>query len=161
MRTLVLAAALILAISPALAQSWDRYTNARFGFAIQIPPGYGGDGESDNGDGQMFRSEDGTQTLRVFGGNVLEDFESTIADAMQYARDDGWTLSYERVTPTWASFSGTRNSLIVYARAVALCGGTQFASFELRYPKRDLDDMHSVVERLVSTLRGTGNSASC
>jgi hypothetical protein len=154
----ILLVLLLLSMSaPALAQTWDRYENARFGYGLSIPPGFEGGGESDNGDGQLFTSSDGTQTLRVFGGNVLEDFAGKITEAMDYARDDGWVLSYERVTPSWASFSGTRNGIIVYARAIALCGGTQFASFELRYPMRDLQPMNAVVERLVRSLEETGD----
>ncbi len=162
MRTLpILFLLFVLGLSPALAQVWGQYENARFGYVIDVPPGFRGEGESQNGDGQVFSTADGTQLLRVFGGNVLEDFEQTVADAMRYAREDGWSLSYERSTPSWASFSGTRNGMIVYARAIALCGGEQFASFELHYPERDLDTMHGVVDRLVASLRATGIGASC
>ena len=84
-----------------------------------------------------------------------------MATAIDHARADGWKLSYERVTPSWASFSGTRNGLIVYARAIALCDGEQFASFELHYPERDLDEMHGIVERLVASLEPTGNGVGC
>jgi hypothetical protein len=160
MRTLLSILLVLFATAPALAQ-WDSYENARFGYELSVPPGFAGGGEADNGDGQVFTSEDGTQTLRVYGGNVLEDFESEMAEAMGYARDDGWNLSYERVTPSWASFSGTRNGIIVYARAITLCDGEQYASFELRYPQRDLEPMNAVVERLVASLRETRNGISC
>src|SRR5690606_4065310 len=107
-----------------------RYENARFGYALDVPPGFAGEGEAINGDGQVFRSSRGA-LLRVYGGNALEGtFEDAVNEAMAFAQQDGWGLSYERVTPSWASFSGTRNSRILYARAIALCDGTQFASFE-------------------------------
>jgi hypothetical protein len=80
---------------------------------------------------------------------------------MASARDAGWRLSYERVTPSWASFSGTRNGIIVYARAISLCGGTQFASFELQYPEYDLDGMRGTVERLVRSLEPTADGFAC
>lgn len=145
----------------ATAQAEDSYVNARYGYMIDIPDDFIGEGEAANGDGQMFRSSNGTQELRVFGGNALEGFEATVSEAMQFARSDGWNLSYERTTPSWASFSGTRNGMIVYARAIALCGGAQFASFELRYPERDLSAMHDVVERLVASLEATGRGMGC
>ncbi len=151
-RFVILIIALVLVASPALSQDWGFYANARFGYGIDIPPGYSGEGEADNGDGQIFNSDDGTQLLRVYGANALDGFEAAVASAMEKAREGGWNLSYERVTPSWASFSGTRNGIVVYARAIALCGGTQFASFELQYPERDLDEMHAVVERLVRSL---------
>jgi hypothetical protein len=161
MRLALLLCILVFAAAPALAQSWDSYANARFGYAIDIPPGFVGAGEAANGDGQIFDSADGTQMLRVHGGNALDGFEAAVAVAMDGARGEGWNLSYERVTPSWASFSGTRTGMIVYARAISLCDGTQYASFELYYPERDLDAMHGVVERLVGSLEETGTALGC
>jgi hypothetical protein len=161
MRLVVLILVLLLTAGSALSQDWNSYANSRFSYVIDIPPGFSGEGEADNGDGQIFNSDDGTQLLRVYGGNSPDGFETTVASAMQQARDGGWTLSYERVTPSWASFSGTRNGIVVYARAIALCAGTQFASFELQYPERDLEKMHAVVERLVDSLASSGEGESC
>jgi hypothetical protein len=161
MRFIVLILTLLLTASPALSQDWDFYANSRFGYVIDIPPGFSGEGEADNGDGQIFNSADGTQLLRVYGANSLDGFETTVASAMNQAREGGWNLSYERVTPSWASFSGTRNGIVVYARAIALCAGTQFASFELQYPERDLDAMHAVVDRLVGSLASSREGETC
>lgn len=153
---------LLIASGQALAADWATYENSRFGYVIDVPPGFAGDGEAENGDGQIFRSADGTQLLRAYGGNILEEsFEAAVTAAMGYAAEAGWSLSYERVTPSWSSYSGTRNGQILYARAIALCGGTQFASFELEYPEADLSAMNPVVERLVAALRPTGNGISC
>jgi hypothetical protein len=160
MRSILIALTLLIA-TPVLAAPWGSYENARFGYILDIPPGYEGEGEADNGDGQIFTPASGTQLLRVYGGNALDGFEETVKTAMGYARDDGWNLSYERVTPRWASFSGTKNGMIVYARAISLCGGDQYASFELQYPKRDLEKMNPVVERLVASFEATGDGASC
>jgi hypothetical protein len=80
---------------------------------------------------------------------------------MASAREGGWSLSYERVTPGWASYSGTRNGIVVYARAIALCGGAQFASFQLEYPERDLSEMNPVVERMVRSLGPSGDGSGC
>ena len=161
MRCILALFTLLILVPAASAQDWEAYENARFGYAIDLPPGFSGSGEPANGDGQVFFSADGTQLLRVHGGNALDGFEEAVEGAMEAARDIGWTLTYERVTPSWASFSGTRNGLITYARAIALCGGEQYASFQLDYPERDLDRMHAVVERLVASLEPTGNGVSC
>lgn len=161
MRLLILLA-LFLFASAAMAAEWSTYQNPRFGYVIGIPPEFSGEGEAQNGDGQVFRPADGTQLLRVYGGNNIEQsFEASVKTAMGYARDAGWMLSYERVTPGWASYSGTRNGQILYARAIALCGGSQYAAFELEYPERDLAAMNAVVDRLVASLKETGNSVSC
>ncbi|MHB1110144.1 MAG: hypothetical protein ACYCZU_07505 [Devosia sp.] len=161
MRSLILLALLLFA-SAALAVEWSTYQNPRFGYVIDIPPEFSGEGEAQNGDGQVFRPAGGTQLLRVYGGNNIEQsFEASVNTAMGYARDAGWALSYERVTPSWASYSGTRNGQILYARAIALCGGEQYAAFELEYPERDLKAMNPVIERLVGSLKPSGAGAGC
>jgi hypothetical protein len=140
----------------ALAGEWSGYENSRFGYVIDVPPDFSGTGEAENGDGQIFRSADGTQLLRVYGGNILEaGFEASVQAAMGHAADAGWSLSYERVTPSWASYSGTRNGMVLYARAIALCGGSQYAAFELEYPEVDLSKLDPVVNRLVQSLAAT------
>ena len=145
---------LLFATAPALAEDWGSYANPRFGYAVAVPPGFAGEGEAANGDGQRFRSRDGTQQLEVWGGHVMEaSFEQAITAAMRATRDGGWMLSYERATPSWASWSGSRNGMIGYTRMIALCGGARYAAFRLVYPRRDLSRMDAVVDRLVGTLK--------
>lgn len=162
MKLIIPALLFVVLVSSAFAAEWSRYENARFGFAIDIPPNFIGEGEAANGDGEAFRAADGSQLLRVYGGNIVEgSFEAAVNAAMGYAAEAGWSLSYERVTPSWASYSGTRNGQILYARAIPLCDGQQFAAFELEYPEADLRAMNPVVERLVGTLRASGQGAGC
>ena len=147
---------------PVLAAEWGSYENARFGYAVDVPPDFAWGEEADNGDGRLFTSGDGTQTLRVYGGNVLEaDFEASVTAAMRFARTDGWALSYERVTPSWASYSGERNGMIVYTRTISVCEGTQFASFDYVYPKAALKSADAVVNRLVRSFKETESGAGC
>src|SRR3569833_3369173 len=73
----LLLALLLLLPLPATAAEWSHYTNVRFGYAIDVPPGFVAQGEADNGDGQKFKTP--TATLTVFGGNVMEaDFEAEV-----------------------------------------------------------------------------------
>jgi hypothetical protein len=140
--------------SPALATEWGHYENARFGYAIDIPPGFEGQGEVDNGDGQVFSTP--TAELRVYGGYILEgDFEDEIQALQQTAVEAGWTITYQAATPRWASYSGTQGSRIFYARAIALCDGA-VAEFSLTYGKVDLEAFNPIVERLVRSLKPTG-----
>ena len=162
MRPFLLAALLLLFFGPALAQDWERYENARFGYAIDIPADFGGEGESQSGDGQVFRSETGTASLHVWGGHVLEGkFEDAMQAAIDYASEDGWRLGEQVVTPSWASYSGTRNGLMLHAHVIALCGGSQFAAFALEYPERQLREMDGVAERLTASLAATGSGDDC
>lgn len=159
MRTILAVLIVILAVAPVAA--FD-YANARFGYAIRIPDGFSGRGEADNGDGQAFVSADGTTKLRVYGGNNMQpDFELLAGYQAEFFDGQGWDIGYQRTTPSWASFSGERNRQILYVRIIALCGGTQYATFELTYPRTALEAMNAVVERLVGSLRSTGSGASC
>jgi len=152
----------VVFVTSASAADWSRYENSRFGYVIDVPPAFAGEGEAANGDGEVFRAADGSRLLRVYGGNIIEEsFESAVNTAMGYATEAGWSLSYERVTPSWASYSGTRNGQILYARAIALCAGQQFAAFELEYPERDVSAMDPIVERLVGALKATGGGTGC
>jgi hypothetical protein len=156
---LIAALILFLAVSPALAQGTGVYENARFGYSIVVPDGFEGQGESDNGDGQVFKSADGTQTLRVYGGFNSESFAETIRAGMGYARDAGWNLTYTRVRDTWAVYSGTRARRILYARAIRICGGDAFASYELDYPSADREAMDAVIQDLNASL--AASSSGC
>jgi hypothetical protein len=157
MRALIVVLSLLLAL-PAFAQVWGVYSNARFGYTIAIPPGFSGNGESDNGDGQVFETANGEALLRVYGGNNLEvSFAESLRTGMQYAREAGWDLSYERVTRNWASYSGTRDGRILYARAIALCDRDQFAAYELEYPvDYDRALMDKAIRELNASLKATG-----
>ena len=156
----LLLALLLLLPLPAMAADWSHYTNVRFGYAIDVPPGFTAQGESDNGDGQVFKTP--TATLTVFGGNVMEaDFEAEVKAREGYATDDGWAITYQVSTPQKASWSGKRGARILYGRMIALCGGEQFGSFELDYSTADLKTFNPIVDRLVSSLKATSGSASC
>jgi hypothetical protein len=44
---------------------------------------------------------------------------------------------------------------------IALCGGSQFAAFELDYSKADLQKFNPIVDSLVASLKATEGSGSC
>ena len=146
--------ALALLISPAAA-GWGHYENARFGFAIDVPPGFAVQGESDNGDGNTFTTP--TAELRAFAGNVVAgDFESEVRGEQSAITDEGFVLTYQVTTPQKASFSGKKGARIVYARLVAICGD-QFMGFVLEYSAADMAKFNPVIDRLVSSLAGPKN----
>jgi hypothetical protein len=162
MRLVVAAIIFAAALSSALAQELEGYENIRYGYRLDIPPGYSGEGEADNGDGQVFRPKDGTQELRVFGRTLMvPEFERAANDSIIYHTNEGWNVSYKRVTPSWASYSGTRNGMVLYVRMIPICGEDQTVSAELTYPERDMAAMDDVVELVVDTLKPTGRGVSC
>jgi hypothetical protein len=147
--------ALLLALAaPAIADDWSRYENARFAYALDVPPGFAGRGESDNGDGQVFATP--TAQLRVHGAHILaSNFEHQVKALQRAAVAAGWTITYETTTPRWASYSGTQGGRVFYARAIALCAGA-LAEFSLTYGKADSVAFNPIVERLARSLRPAG-----
>jgi hypothetical protein len=143
--------ALALLIGPA-AGGWGHYNNARFGFSIDVPPGFAVQGESANGDGNTFTTP--TAELRAFAGNIVErDFESEVRGEQGAVTDEGFAITYQATTPQWASFSGKHGGRIVYGRLVAICHD-QFMGFVLEYSAADIAKFNPIVDRLVSSLRG-------
>ena len=143
----------LLFISPAIAADWGNYANTRYGYEIGVPPGFSGGGESDSGDGQVFRSKDGSQTLTVWGGYLLdEEFSADMQQRKQGDADQGWAMSYEASSPQWISYSGSRGGHVLYARGIARCGD-QYAMFRLEYAQQDVVKLNPVVEKLVQTLK--------
>lgn len=156
MRFLMLIAALLFA-APALAETWRGYANDRFGYEILIPPDLDMVAQSDNGDGATFKSSDGRQVLAVWGGNIIEgDFDYEVTTRLIALDEKSWNITYKAVTPTWASFSGSKGGQVIYWRAISLCGGTQYAMFQFDYPLSRLHALNDTVDRLVSTLAADG-----
>jgi hypothetical protein len=147
---------LALMTLPVLAFGWGHYQNARFGYAIEVPQQFMGAGESDNGDGQIFRYAARAQVLTVWGGQAIEGFEAETAAMLEAAAEDGWTVSYQATTPTWAHFKAQRGERRLHQRMIALCGGTQYAAFALEYAMQEVADVEMVIERLERSLVATG-----
>ena len=153
MRIPVLVVVALFAI-PAFAQDWGHYANSRFGYELEIPPLFIGQGESDNGDGQVFARDQGAARLTAWGANMLApDFGGEVSEAIEFAKSDGWSISYQATTPEWATFSGTKFGRIMYQRMVLLCDRRSWAAFQLNYSLRD-SKMDPVIPQLVRSLRG-------
>ncbi len=66
--------------------SWYRYTNERFEFSIEVPPGFEAVPPPQNGDGRLFTR--GGARLRVSGRHNLDDsFERQVRNALQGLSD--------------------------------------------------------------------------
>lgn len=154
MRRLLLALALLpaLALPAAAEDDWHPYANPRFGYTVEIPPGFEMRAEADNGDGASFHSGDNGATLIVFGTHPPGgDFETDVTERIAYEKADGWRIIFSRVSPVWASFSGAREREVFYTRAIALCDGSA-AYFRLQYRKSKLTSFDGVISRMAAAL---------
>ena len=151
-------AALILAaftLAARAAGDWSSYLNDRYGYEIAVPPGFVGQGEPDAHDGQVFRSADGNARLTVWGGDLFdaESVEDDVGTRLDGFRRSGWNITYQSMTPDWASWSGTKGARVFYSREIAGCHGDRFAAFELQYPATQIGVMKPVISKLVAGLR--------
>jgi len=149
------AAAVLLALAtlPLAAGDWGHYVNGRFGFAIDVPPHFVAQGESDNGDGDRFTTP--TAELRAFAGYIFKG-EQTLETEASFARDawteDGYALTYQVTTPRFAVMSGKKGARIVYERLVAICGGEAFMGYSVEYSVADIKTFEPIIDRLTASL---------
>ena len=85
---------------------------------------------------------------------VLGDFESEVSRRIEAEAGEAWNVSYQAVTPQWASWSAVRGSRIVYQRMTMLCDGTSYGAFRAEYSVTDSTVMDPMIDLLVASLRG-------
>ncbi len=145
---------LLLIAAPAWAQYWTPYANARFGYELDVPPDFVGNGESANGDGQIFYNLAAEQGLTVWGGHVLEGFEKDAKAVLDAASAENWSITAQSLTPHWAAFSGQRDHRIVQYRMILLCDAVSYAAYRLEYNIRDVAQMAQVIDGINRSFRG-------
>lgn len=140
----------------ALAAEWSSYGNARFGYVVEIPPGFTAIREADNSDGGTSRSAMGHATLSVWGANLLDQtFTADVASRMSSATSEGWVLGYKVVTGRGANWSGLRGDRILYAHAVPRCRD-QAAFVQIEYDASAKAAFDPIVSRVARSLRADG-----
>jgi hypothetical protein len=154
---LTLAATVILA-TPAFAQAvWSYYGNARYGYELDIPPGFEGQGESPNGDGEIFLLDGRVGKLTAWGGyfDVEPDFESEANARFASDTADGWGVMAQSATPSWATWSATKSGRVLQQHMIQLCDGSGYAAIRLEYAQVDRPKLDSLVEPLLASLKST------
>lgn len=124
---------------PVQAADWDRYTNARYGFSIDLPRNVFEDANrSDNGDGLSISGANGRATLLVYGfNNVLDESPRDLVDQ----RDNDLQeveVTYRRVKNNWGVVSGFADvgddRVVFYTRFQANRDFTRYSAFRFIYP---------------------------
>ena len=145
----------ICAVASAAAQEqWATYSNARFGttadypvslFSMRDPP-------PDNGDGQVFHTEDRRAHLTVWGAHNA-DGDSAQSYLKRYGTQDA--VSYRRVTARYYVVSGTREGDIFYERCNFSAKPDGIIDcLNVTYPAQDKAAWDPIVTRLSESLRG-------
>src|SRR6476620_5188525 len=97
-RFLAALAALLAPAGVALAAAASsHYVNGRYGYAVDIPAGFGPVREADNSDGGVSTSTDRQSKLRLWGANLLLDPLSTdVQGRVEDAIEEGWQIYYRQ-----------------------------------------------------------------
>ena len=142
------------------AADWGRYGNARFGYRIDIPPGFSSVREADNGDGGISLRADGRSRLLVWRNAIAAgpDFPSDVASRIDRDKADGWSITYQKRSSGWAAWSARKGDRILYQRGIPLYGG-KAAYFRLEYDRWQTVTFNSQIPKLVKSLRGDEHSA--
>jgi hypothetical protein len=153
---LTLVISLLLATAPAaLAQNWGQYDNSRFAYGVSIPPEFAGEGEAANSDGQVFTLESRVARLAVWGGYFVTepDFEAEARSRLETDLADGWGLTAQSTTSSWAEWSATKSGRVMHQRLVQLCDGQGYAALRLEYAQADRRRLDPLVSPLVASLK--------
>jgi hypothetical protein len=155
--------AFLLLAAPALAASWAPYVNDRYGFTIDIPPGFVNDVPApDADDGLTYHSLDGKAELAVWGNNLAgETFKEDTLGRIMSEKENQWLITYERAANAelskpgggWYVYSGTKEGRIMYAKSLAACRGEEALHFRIEYPEDRKGEYASVVSRLAVALK--------
>lgn len=154
MRQILALVALLSLSLPALAQDgWGVYENGRFGYTIDIPPGFEGQGEADNGDGQRFLYN--RAQITAWGGYfVIEpDFESEANSLLADDTAEGWGLTARSTTPTWASWSATKAGRVLHQQMIELCDGSGYAALRIEYAQVQRPEIDPFIDPLLASLK--------
>jgi len=155
MRTILACFAALALALPAFAQApWGIYENARYAYAVDIPPGFEGQGESDNGDGQIFLFDGRVAKLSVWGGFIVAepDFEAEAGSRLAEDTTAGWGLASQSTTPTWSTWSATKSGRVLHQHMIQLCDGASYAALRLEYAQVDRPRLDPLVDPLIASL---------
>lgn len=127
------------------------YENSRFGFKVRYPRGIlFPQGESANGDGQVFTSSDATFTLTAWGERKTEG--SSVDELFEYESrglvhpNPKLVVTYKRRKGNWFVVSGTEGSIGIYRRVQI--ESDHITRIEMRWPVDQIDRWRPTIEKI-------------
>lgn len=152
-RRWLLAGIASIAVTPAKAEAWQRYRNARFGTSIEYPARFRPGRAPANGDGLGFASADGA-SFSVWGGHNALDHD--LPGLERFVRDnlsDGAKVVHAARDANWFAISGMTDDSLFYERHLLSHGGQIVNGFVMHYPSALKAPYDAVVARMAKSLR--------
>lgn len=140
------------------AYKFETYCNSRFGFCIDYPSNkLNPQGESANGDGQIFTSEDEETTLWVYrdfrdNASIEEEFniESAFESDIQTNKPNR-SVTYKKLGSDYYVVSGYIDGKIFYQKTMMTNKG--LATSLIEYPESDREYYDKVSETIFSSFK--------
>jgi hypothetical protein len=158
MRYLVVIFSLILWVQVLFAADiYDTYYNHRYGYSIDYPktvlfP----QGESDNGDGQLFLSKNTDARLLVYGShNVLEQSLEEIYREQSRggtSEDPQKVVTYRVLKNNWFVVSGYNAGKVFYQKTIL--HDNELKSFLFEYDENQKSVYEPIIKRLLKSFSG-------
>jgi hypothetical protein len=129
---------------------YKTYANARYGYSISYPSDLlEPQGESDNGDGQIFKNS--AAEMRVYGSNSVlgETLEKQYRELL---KKFGKTLAYKTFRENFFVVSAIRNDKIFYQKTFENSDSV-FITFEIEYKKSERAKYDKVVTKIVKSFK--------
>lgn len=142
--------ALLLPLVAAATEHYEVYGNSRFGFTVDIPSNFVPQGESDNGDGQVFVHKSTNARIIASGGWLMEPEIECSASARR-DHEDG-EITYRHAKGGTSVISGKQGSSIFYAKTVRT--NDRCLNLLITYPHEDREMFDSVVKRVSRSFDG-------
>jgi hypothetical protein len=135
-----------LAASPACAEGWTRYCNARFGQCADIPHNFRSDPPPVNGDGLVFRDSAGMSITVSAMYNALND---TVASERQSEIELLAAPTYQAQGSNWFVISGVKGDIVFYVKSFVT--KSAISHLWIEYPAARKADYDSIVARVVKS----------
>lgn len=156
--TAILSVLFLLAPEASVAgqHTYRTYQNARFDFSVSYPadvliP----QGESENHDGQKFRSPDGRAEMLVYGShNVLnQTLRQLFAEETNPSADHPQrTLSYQTLKGNWFVVSGVEKGRVFHQKTMLIRG--IFKTFRIEYDESQKYQFDALTAQMVRSFKG-------
>jgi hypothetical protein len=145
MKKAILALLLVPACFAHAEDTWKTYTNARFGFRFNYPPGLVPSRPPDNGGGQEYHTKDQDFSLTAYAHFMLEN---TTLDSMwkDELKELGDTVTYQKKSAGWFVVSGVKDGTEYYHKTYVK--GGNFAAFQITYLHAKAKQYDPWVERI-------------
>ena len=129
---------------------YKTYANARYGYSISYPADLlEPQGESDNGDGQVFKNSDAE--MRVYGSNSVLD-ETLEKQYRKLLKNYGKSIAYKTFREKFFVVSAIRNDKIFYQKTFENSDGV-FITFEIEYKKSERAKYDKAVTKIVKSFK--------